>query len=163
MGDRVRLQQLDGVVAEGVVLTLSEGALHLEGAPAGTERAFLFSGIERLERGLGREPRFFRNFGVTIGIATLGGGIAAALLWSPCDPDVAFNCFLAPESRRGAFAHGSLLGALIGLPAGLLVGALVRHERWETVALSREQAALLVRPIFGERMGLEVAILIEHF
>jgi hypothetical protein len=133
IGDRVRLQQVDGTVLVGTVEGISMDELVL-GSATTDSRTLSLGGIESIERSLGEQRRFGRNLAISMGIAAGAGGLLSAVSWSPCRETGFMACFLHPESRGQAFTWGFVAGGVIGLPVGVIVGLAAKGERWQPIA-----------------------------
>lgn len=157
-GERVRIHQLNGTVVTGTVQAVSPQAVRLFGTAGGTEREIAQDQIRQIERSLGLHRHFARNFGITVMVSAVGFGAVSAISWSPCTITEFLVCAFAPSSRGDAFGLGLLGGTIIGVPIGLIVGIIAKHERWERLSLSEQgQAAFSIRPILGRELGLSAS------
>ena len=110
--------------------------------------------IEVFETSLGRQSNFGKYFGLTLAASSVVGVTIYALTWSPCTETGWFACWFEPDSRGEAFGWGLAGGAIIGLPLGVIIGSVVREERWNRVALPAPTAPrLTIRPVIGGRVG----------
>lgn len=147
-GDRVRVQSRDGAVVVGTISRISPDSIivHQEGTyrgwrmePSGSDVALPVAEVARIELSLGRQRRFARNFWRTVAVSSAAVGLIAAATWQ--EPDFFAN------SRGGAFALGACVGAIYGVPVGVIVGLTVKSERWAGTKVS-------VAPVLGPRLGL---------
>jgi hypothetical protein len=141
-GDRIRVRYAEGRVVTGGVAAVSTQEVRLV-----TRRDSIHvvrrDQIDGLERSVGQERRFARDFFRTMGITATAGLVAGAVTWSPCD-----TCFIYPSSRGDGALVGMILGAVIGLPLGLIVGASHKHDLWEPVTLAGPGgSALSLHPV----------------
>jgi hypothetical protein len=144
-GDRLRIRTLEGVVRTGTVEGASAQEVRLTHA-YGTW-SIPQSDIDTMERSLGQQRRFARNFFLTVGIASGAIGTISALSWSPCYSTEFLGCLLHPESRTDAFAWGAFGGLLLGIPIGTVIGLVDKSERWEALSSGTGSGvALAVRP-----------------
>ena len=140
-GDRLRITQTDGTVRTGRLRTFSSTEIQL--FDDGADEALLISGedVAGIERSLGSQRSFGKTFLVTVGIGTAAGmvGFGATrpveegLL---CSIDSSTYC-----SRGEALWKGALVGAAYSVPIAVVLGVLVKRERWEAVGRSGESAA----------------------
>jgi hypothetical protein len=109
--------RVDGKKFAGTLVRLTPDVLHLEqGAamPLVVERYQL----SRVERSLGSQPNFGRFFLLGVLVSTGVGAIYGLVVEAPFGP-----------------VGTGLAGALIGIPVGLVAGAVVRTEGWEPFTL----------------------------
>jgi hypothetical protein len=132
-GDRVRLTLTDGSRTVGLVESVTLDRLMLR--PETSEASVLFRAddVSSIERSTGQHRSFARNFGLSVGIGGMIGGTLSALSWKPCETDVFLGCLLAPASHTEAFALGFVVGGALSVPVGLVMGATLKHDRWEKV------------------------------
>jgi len=133
-GDRIRVKLLDGSTADGTFVTASPGQILLEMPNRLLEVSI--HDARKVEVHAGTERRFMRRFGISVGVLSAASAATGALLWSPCEPTVIFDCLLQPSSRSHAFVVGAFVGGVIGVPVGLLLGA-IPVDRWEPAMLSQ--------------------------
>ena len=154
LGHRIRIKQVDGTVLTGrLALPLSPETIQLWIGSDDLAEIPL-ARIEVLETSLGRQRNFGKYFGLTVAVVSLVGGTIYALTWSPCTETGWFACFVKPDSRGEAFGWGLAGGAIIGVPLGLIIGSVVREERWNRGALPALTAPrLTIRPVIGSRVG----------
>jgi hypothetical protein len=153
-GDRVRVRYAEGSVVTGVVDAVSTREVRLV-TRRDSVHVVQRDQIDALERSVGQELQFARDFFRTLGITATAGLVVGGVTWSPCD-----TCFIYPSSRGDAALVGMILGAAIGLPLGLIVGAAHKHDVWEPVSLSGPAGvALSLHPILGpDAFGLTGSI-----
>lgn len=125
-GTRVRVKVGGSPPLIATLRTISADSIWLIDAD-GKERSLARQNAE-LERSLGTHTRFWHHFGVSIMVTALGGGLLSALTFDECD-----QCIVAPDSRGEAFVWGFIAGGAIGVPIGVVLGALAKVERWEPV------------------------------
>lgn len=158
VGDRLRMEMVDGAALEGVVSSLSTESIFVREQGTGPELEILHTEIRSLERSLGRQRQFGKNFGVTVGISAGALGLLSAAAWEPCTGDF-FNCGLTPEHRAGAFAWGLAGGTLVGLPLGVVIGLARKSEQWEPLSIpGTEGATIRLVPVVGAGFGIAGAI-----
>lgn len=159
-GDRVRFVETDGRPrVTGVVSTVSSDWIVISRDGAQDELLIQRADVARLERSVGRQRRFARNFGITLGVTAATAGIISALAWSPCRATGFLACFMAPDSRGDAFGLGFAGGAILGIPLGVIVGLAVGSEGWEPVTLpGTDGAKITVSPILGSGVGASASI-----
>lgn len=147
VGDRVRLTDVDGRRATGVVVDASERRIALRQGE--TVRAFDRSSLTSVERSTGR----YRSFGKPLFISTFGSvlffGLTSAATYEPCEAE----CWFQPRSRTGAFAEGAVFGGIVvGVPVGLVWALAVKHDRWESLGASDAGAPVKLL-LIPERAG----------
>ena len=133
-GARVRVLQKQHVAVTGLLRSISADSISVVDS-AGKEHV-LPRQDAALERSLGKHTKFWKHMGLTMGIAAGVGGLISAASWSECNDTGFLACFLEPESRSEAFAWGVAAGAVVGVPVGALLGAVVKVERWERVPVA---------------------------
>lgn len=159
LGDTIRVTTASGDVERGTYQGLTGDRLLL-GREFGAHREIPRSEVEQLDVLVGRERRFFRDFGLTMGIIAAGGGLGYAAVWSPCTDTGFLACMFHPTDRFGAFGMGALVGAAIGVPIGALVG-LMEHNVWEERSLSgsaASRASLKLVPASGGAIGFSASV-----
>ena len=71
---------------------------------------------------------------------------------------MSFLC-IGPQTRGESMAWGLGIGAIIGLPLGVIIGSEVREERWNRVALPAPTAPrLTIRPVIGSGVGFAASV-----
>lgn len=151
-GERVRVRHVDGRLFTGRVESTEDDELRL-GGPGGPY-VLPRSDIAGMERSLGERRSFGRAFAATMGIAAGGGGVVGAVAWRPCTAD----CILHPRTRSDAFGWGLAVGAVLGLPLAILVGAASKSERWTVVpAFGPVVLAPVVHPERGAGLGASIS------
>ena len=157
-GARVRLTQSSGERHEGTLQAIGSDSARLTGS-RGTLVSVPLSDLSRIEVSLGRRRQFWKHLGLTaVGLAVLGGAAGGAS-YEPCDESVLFGCLLSPGSQGEAFAWGAMLGGVVGVPAGIVVGAAVRREEWAPVQREGVQPRQVpVRPTLGRGVGLAATV-----
>lgn len=128
-GDEVRIRDRRGLEHEGVIVTSTPDEIRMT-TRAG-DHVVPHEQIATLERSVGQQRRFGRNFLLTVGVMAGVGAVMSATTWEPCTG----FCILHPESRTEAFTWGLAGGALLGAPIGLIVGLAVKSERWESIPM----------------------------
>ncbi len=131
-GARIRIKQPPKVVWVGTLHALSTDSVAFVDA-YGKRFSLARHNIE-IERSIGRTRNFWKHFGLTIGGGAVVGGLLSAITWTECRDTGFLSCFLVPESRAEAFGYGFLAGGVVGVPVGVLLGSLVKVERWEKVS-----------------------------
>ena len=158
-GDRVRLLYKDGTRISGVIDSIAQDGLRMTPEFWSANVFIKYETVASVERSLGRHRRFWRNLGLTMGVAGLGAGVIGAATYSPCTDTGFLACLFAPASRTDAFAMGFVIGGAISLPVGLIIGAGAKHERWaKPVSLRVAGQAVSIRPIVGRRPGVSVTV-----
>lgn len=138
-GDRVRLSlAFTSEPIEGVLIDRSDGWLTLQAADGRELRAPL-GDVEVAERH-SRERNFWKYFGRTQLVGTVGLSLFTGLTWEPCS----WLCFTG-ETRAEAFLVGAVGGAVLSLPFAVVVGALVKEDRWTAVRPGGPPSALTER------------------
>lgn len=147
-GTRVRVHPVSGRPMVGTLVVISGDSLRVRTLEAG-DITLPASDVRMLERSVGRERRFWRNFALTNFGLTVAGGVIGAATYEPCD------CFFFPSSRGGTAVLGALVGAVIGVPVGALVGSVVVDERWVPVeGIGSSGRRVSLRPTIGNRIGV---------
>ena len=148
-GDRLRVRPTDGPAVTGTLVESTPTGLRLrdERADVVVER----SRIRTVERSLGTESHFARNFFVSIAAGALLVGGYTALSYDPSDT----SDFFGPNDRAEAFALGALGGAILAIPIGVITGIASRTESWEPISLTAPaDFALRVAPRYDGSLGL---------
>lgn len=159
-GQRVRVTLVDGRKVSGTLLPASKGQVTFVDEVNGGRHTLSVDVIERVEESLGRHRRFGRNFLIGMTSSALVVGFASAATWSPCEG----WCFVHPNSSTDAFFWGLAGGAVIvGIPVGMLLGIVLKHERWGPVALPGVDSPVRLTPVLGPRPGVAVTIPLRAF
>lgn len=156
-GERLRVEYSDRARAIGTFDSLSTDSVFLRDLAGSRSFAVSRVDIRRLERSMGSQRHFGRNFGITMGISALAVAGLSAASWQPCrDPGyLGVGCLFTPESRFQAFGWGLLGGALVGVPLGVIIGVAIRSEAWASVALPATHGpSLELSPVLGRRLGV---------
>jgi hypothetical protein len=127
-GARVRVTQKQQGRVIGMLRSMSRDSISMVDS-AGKEYVLARQDIA-MEQSRGRGTHFWKHFGLSILAAGSVGGLISAATWSECS-----SCWIYPESRAEAFGWGFLAGGAIGVPVGVIMGAVVKVERWEFVPL----------------------------
>ena len=151
-GTRVRVRHVGGRPMVGTLVGISSDSVRVRTVEAG-DVALPAGSVIALDRSLGRERRFWRNFGLTAVAIAASGGILGAVTYEPCESTGFLSCLMVPESHGEAFLYGAAFGSVIGIPVGALVGYAVESERWAPVEGFGERR-VSVRPIVGRRIGV---------
>ena len=158
-GDWVRISQTNGTVVTGTVSYASAEEVRLQSGSAGQELLILRGEIGKMERSLGRHRSFGKNFAITLVSSSVGMGALLAIAWSPCTETGFLACYLHPTSRGEALTWGLAGGAILGVPAGLIVGLAVKREKWAPVSLSGPgDVTLSILPVLGTGIGVSGSI-----
>lgn len=131
-GARLRITQANGRPVVGVLAALTYDGLtpRSDSAP----NRFSPDALARMARSDGRDVGW-KTFLYIMGGCTVAGGLIGAITYSPCEDDGFMACFLAPESRGEALVMGAAVGALLGIPLGVLITAALRHDRGREASL----------------------------
>ncbi len=114
--------------------------------------------IRTVERSLGSQGSFAKNFLGSIGVGALLVGTSAAATHEPSCSD----CW-GPSDRKGAFAIGAIGGAILAIPVGVILGVASQSDRWETMILPPSaDVALLLRSSADGRLGAGVRLAIAR-
>lgn len=156
-GMRIRVTGTDGSKRVGTVGAVQHDTVRFT-APSGATFVVATADVARLELSMGKQRNFVGNFvTTTVGFMALGGAIGAAT-WSDCD-SAGWGCMFTPGSRTDALLAGALVGGLVGVPAGIVVGAASRPERWERIKQQRDTTRQVsIRPILGNRIGASATL-----
>lgn len=142
-GDRIRFRQADGSSVVGTVVEASDSQMRLLGP--GGEFVVARDEIRTLERSRGEGRAFAKNFFVTTGAGALVFGLLSAATFEQCS-----GFCIGPNSAGEAFAWGVVGGGIIAMPIGVIVGLVVKGERWEGLSLPRPaNVALSLAPVGG--------------
>jgi hypothetical protein len=128
-GQRVRITRTTGMKAIGVLRQVSDQSLTIRRTPWSLDEVIERSDVQRVERSLGTRRDFGGGFRLGF-LASVGVGLLAGLNWQTCGD----GCI--PDSRSQALAVAAIGGVVIGVPVGIVVGALRHVERWTTIAAS---------------------------
>jgi len=148
-GQKVRVTQGTRERTVGVIHSL-DGANLAVIDERGELRAFPIGALSRLELHMGQRRRFAQNLLVTTAVSAGFFGVLLAAL----DPSGAG--FGSTASRGEAFLWAAYGGALVGLPVGVGIGLLRKHDRWVEVLGPRAGSGptLHVVPAGGGRVGV---------
>lgn len=152
-GTRVRVRHVGGRPMVGTLVAISSDSVRVRTIEAG-DVTLPAGNVIALERSLGRERRFWRNFGLTAVGFAVSGGILGAVTYEPCESTGFLSCLMVPASQGEAFLYGAAFGTVIGVPVGALVGYAARNERWAPVDGFGGERRVSVRPIFGQGVGV---------
>jgi hypothetical protein len=134
-GARIRVRQPPSLIWVGTLQSLSPDTVtFIDGQ--GNRLSLARQNVE-LERSIGRTQSFWKHFGLTVGGAALTGGIISAVTWTECNESGLFGCFMEPASRGEAFGWGFVAGGLVAVPLGVLLGAVIKPERWIKVGVQQ--------------------------
>jgi hypothetical protein len=163
-GDRVRVRVEDTWVM-GNVMDLGPDSIRVSLGGAGAQRTFPLSSVSQVEVSAGRRRHFARNFVIAVATTSALTSVLVGMSWDgpPDERQRGSDYFcLCARSRGEAYAGGALLGAVIGLPVGILVG-LTRTEAWEEAALHPPRETWLqVSPFVDDEVeGLRVSVTIR--
>lgn len=154
-GEWVRISRTNGTVVTGILSFASAEEVRLLDGSAEQDLLIPRGEIDRMERSLGRHRDFGKNFVMVLASTSVGIGALLAIAWSPCTQTGFLACYLHPTSRGEAFAWGLAGGAILGVPAGLIVGLAIKREKWAPVTLSGPgDATLSILPVLGTRIGV---------
>lgn len=158
-GDRIRVESRGRAVLVGTLSSMSSEFIVLSRAADDTELWLPVEEVVRVERSLGRQRQFGRNFGLTLLATSALGGLVGAVSWSPCTETGFMACFMHPDSRSDAVAWGLVGGVVLGLPVGLIVGLSGGSEAWEPLSLPETGSTrVTLSPIVGSRLGVTGSI-----
>lgn len=153
VGDRVRVTREDGSRVTGILSYYAADGLRLTQEKGQQELAVSAGEVQVLERSLGEYRDFGANFALVAGASALAFGIIWGATWEPCTGS-GFSCLGSPQSRGAAFSFGLALGAILGVPAGILYGISEKSERWMRITPSEtSRVRLTVTPRGGCRFG----------
>ena len=159
VGERLRVT-LEGGKMTGTVSATSQSGFDLR-LWGGKSRSVVYSEIELLEQSLGTQTYKKRGFAIGFGAGALGGLFLSLAVGPSCTPHIGCDRITAAEAILGS----TVLGTYLGL-TGLVIGAIVRSEEWETIStsfmsgMSRIKPAINValdqrrnyRPVLGARI-----------
>ena len=151
VGDRLRVESWSGAEWEGVLESSSPVGLTLQ---TGEDTHFVpNSEIARLERSLGKQKNFGKNFALSLALSAGVFGLSFAAGYSDdCD-------LLCPSSRGEAAGWGLMFGGIVGIPLGVIVGLTRTEEVWETLSNpGHRTGGISVRPQLGDGVGLAVSL-----
>ena len=114
VGDRVRVRTAECMTHDGRVRLLSPSLLEIQPEEGGQSVSLTLTSVERLQ--IHRGQRRWKAAGAMLGM--VGGAVVGAVEWSRRDSGCGSNDIFCGE---GWYA---LTGAIVGLPVGLIVGAL---------------------------------------
>jgi len=150
-GQRVRVQSALARTPEliGGVQSISPDTLvvrHADGAGASAATAIPLVYITRLEVSRGQHSRWARGLLIGLGV----GATTGVILGATSDSDWLF-------SKSDLALMGAVVMAPVGGFVGLVVGALTKSERWETVPLPRAGKSVTLGPPGRFGLGVRVA------
>jgi hypothetical protein len=93
--------------------------------------------VQRVEVSVGEQRDMFRYTFFTSAISAGALGTWAAATWEPCAPKSGnlLNCKWASDSRSDEFLVGAAVGAVLGVPVGLLLGIAMVQDVWRDLAI----------------------------
>ena len=154
-GDRVRIRQVDGTVLTGTLITLSPETIQLSVGSAGRMAEVLLARIEVLEASLGRRRNYPKYIGITVAVTSILGATLAGITEQPCNP---IGICDGPDTSEWLYI-GFTRGAIIGLPLGVVIGTVIKEERWNPFSLPVPSASgLTIRPVIGSRVGFAASV-----
>ena len=140
VGERLHVT-LDGEKITGTVSATSQSGFDLR-LWGGKSRSVVHSEVELLERSLGTQTYKKRGFTIGFGAGVLMG---IFLILPPvdrnCTPHIGCDRITAAEAILGS----AMLGTCLGL-TGLVIGAIVRSEEWETISTPFMSGAPRIKP-----------------
>lgn len=146
-GVRIRVTDVGGSRHTGTFEALDADSVRLL-TPSGSI-AVPMSSLVGLDVSIGRHRQFGRNLLLTVGAFALLAGAVSAVTYERCE-----YCFATPGSRAEAFVWGAVVGSGVGTPVGVLLGAVLRHERWAAVYRpAAKPLRVSLRPAAGGRVG----------
>ena len=139
VGERLRVT-LDGETMPGTVSATSQSGFDLK-LWGGKSRSIEYSEIKLLERSLGTQTYKKRGFLIGFGTGAILGNIAI---------NTANTCNPHPGGCEGVsvaetILASTVLGTYLGL-TGLVSGAIVRSEEWETIPIPFMSGASRIKP-----------------
>ncbi|MSR19672.1 MAG: hypothetical protein EXR91_01645 [Gemmatimonadetes bacterium] len=151
-GDRIRIRQTDGSSVVGTVVEASDSQMRLLGP--GGEFVVARDEIRTLERSRGEGRAFAKNFFVTTGAGALVFGFLSAATFEQCS-----GFCIGPTSTGEAFTWGVVGGGILSMPIGVIVGLVVKGERWDRLFLPRPaNVALSFAPVRGGGFAFRASI-----
>ena len=140
VGERLRVT-LDDETMTGTVAATSQSGFDLR-LWGGKSRSVVHSEIELIERSLGTQTYKKRGFEIGFGAGALGGLFLSLFAVHSCNP--------YPGGCEGigaaeAILGSTVLGTCLGL-TGLVIGAIVRSEEWETIPTPFMRGASRIKP-----------------
>lgn len=155
-GDRVRVtaRNIDPDPLVGTLVALGADTCVLEVKSRAEPLALPLASVTKLE--VSRERRSKAGIGATVGFiggALAGAVIAIASLDEECgvlSPDCDLNEDLE------SIAPAAVLGGLAGIGVGVLVGSVLKVDRWEEVPLDRLRVSIM-----PQRHGLSVGVSVK--
>ena len=161
VGDRVRVV-VEGDKMLGTVESMSQSSFDLKLAGDGSLRSVMYRDVERLERSAGTLT--YKKRGFLIG-AIPGGVLGGLVGWGASS----FCPGLCETPSVGEQLTGMAVGSILfGVPtglAGLVIGALVKGEKWDTIPTPSMSERLRISPVIkvasigaDRRVGLSTRI-----
>lgn len=142
VGERLRVT-LDDETMTGTVSATSQSGFDLR-LWGGKSRSVVYSDIDLLERSLGTQTYKKRGFEIGFGAGALGGLFLSLFAVHSCKSLYPGGCggIGAAETILGSTMLGTCLGGL----TGLVIGAIVRSEEWETISTPFMCGASRIKP-----------------
>ena len=165
-GDRIRITIADSAVLTGTLRSFSGESLGIEvPGPKWHTTEIAEIGLEDIttfEAVLGKEYHVGRAIKKTTIVTVVTFGVIGLIGGA----DDCRNCFIDLTAEQGLLV-GSIFGALVGVPLGLIIGALSPEEVWGDAPLPGQGSAPAtptptVTPILGSRVGLSLSIPMGH-
>lgn len=162
-GSRIRVVDQQGHETVGTLFLATADSLTMNTHRGTQRRAFAVPSVTALQVSQGQYRRVARTTLITMGASAFVFGLSSAAPYEPCHPKGWFDCILVPDSRGEAFGWGLAVGAMIGLPVGLIAGLAAKHDRWADVPLPGSRTAEPVlqvtrRPGRGFGVGLSIPL-----
>ena len=126
-GDRVMVRDFDGSVEGGVVTWITNEQVELLTVPAASAVVMDRARVESVHISEGMHTRFVDAMVLTTAASSVGVGVFFAYCRAvPCE-----------GSWQGfdELLLGAAIGAVLGIPAGLIAGLRMKFERWTPAAL----------------------------
>ena len=156
-GERVRVHTANGDEVSGILASRSSTEVRVVDRN-NHESLVITQEITQIERSLGKHRKFGKTLMLSVPAAAIIGGVASALTWSRCTK-TGPACSLAEKSRGEALAVSLIVGAIGGLEVGVILGLVLKHERWEIISFSGSSLARIkVRPTFNDGFGFAASI-----
>jgi hypothetical protein len=153
-GQRVRVQSTVAhtPVLIGAVEAIGADTLvvrHDDGAGAGVATAIPLSSIARLQVSRGRHSKWLTGLVLGAGVGAAAGAIIGAATHDE-------NDFLF--SAAGDAVLGAIVLTPVGALTGMVIGLLVKTERWRTVPLERVSPRVAWGPTGRLSVGVRIAL-----
>jgi len=160
-GDRIRIKQVDGTVLTGTITTLSPETIQLSVGPDDRTAEIPVARIEVLETSLGQRRNYPKYIGITVAVTSIVGATIGGF-WEPCGGT---GFCIGPETRSEGILLGFGIGALVGLPLGVIIGSLaVTEERWNPASLpAPAESRLTIHPLIGSGVGFAGSVRVGGF